>query len=191
MPRPDRIVLCGKNGAGKTSIATEWARLTGGAPLSFADPIRIELARGLFAADLVPINTVDDYLSLMTDPETKDQFRGLLQEIGKYRTRQDPRYWVDRFDASYRALTYTNHPMSCGDCRLQNQHDLLRNWGFTFVLVDSTGNPYVRDQGDRADDETEQYWPTWEYDFVLDFQEGVEHQARRLIDEFGLGKTHK
>ena len=191
MPHKDRLVLCGPFGSGKTEIAKVWAALTGGRILSFADPIRAQVAELL-----VPKHTYSNYESWtsdidaiirkMEDPETKDEFRGLLQELGKYRTRQDSEYWVRRFADRYTSVTTSNRPASCGDCRLDNQMELLKSWGFTFVLLDPTGSPHVRDQGDRQNDETEQYWPHWEYDHVLDYQEGVMVQARRLIHEFGI-----
>lgn len=190
MARIDRVVLCGTNGAGKTDISRAWAHLLNGVPLSFADPIRSEAAYGLainefHATDVFEIkNRIEDLVYKMQDPETKDEYRGLLQEIGKLRTRQDPEYWLKRFKNRFEPLRLTNTPLSCGDCRLDNQMELLKEWGFTFVRLED--GPYVRDQGDRQNDETEHYWPNWEYDFVLDFQEGIEHQARRLVEEFGL-----
>ncbi len=191
MARIDRVVLCGPNGAGKTDISRAWADLVNGIPLSFADPIRTETARAIAINEFsVPEQAfgiqdkINDLVYKMQDPKTKDEYRGLLQEIGKYRTKQDETYWLKRFITRYEPLRLTNTPLSCGDCRLDNQMELLKEWRFTFVRLEP--GPYVRDQGDRQNDETERYWPNWEYDFVLDFQDGVDHQARRLVEEFGL-----
>lgn len=193
MPRRDRIVLCGSFGAGKTSIAQAWAEKiwSGGFQgqyVSFADPIRQEAALGIAVSDTSLLTHVGEitryYTNAMEDPGSKDQYRGLLQELGKFRTNQHPNYWLEKFDRRYSSFVEAEVPMACGDCRLDNQMELLRRWDFTFILLEP--GPYVREQGDRQNDLTEQYWPHWNYDYVLDFQEGVERQALRLIEEFGL-----
>jgi len=197
-PLTDCIVLCGPHGSGKTEIAKAWANRVDGQAVSFADPIRAEVARAIAINDrsvweagginIERFNAL--YMKIifaMNDPFIKDHYRVPLQDWGDWRTQNDLNYWLRPFDNMYALVRKAGIPLACGDVRLNNQRDLLKSWGFIFILLEP--GPYVRDQGERVNHETEKYWPTWNYDYTLSFEEGIDHQVDRLM-KLGLTGRH-
>jgi hypothetical protein len=189
-----RVILAGNPGSGKSSIGDALIDLTGGRRLSFAAGVKEEVARVLLATDadakvfdragqrVIDERHVQRLVARMNDPETKDQYRSMLQNWGTdVRRAQDPQYWIKQWAETFNGIReYTN--IVVDDARFPNEEAALRSNGFYFVrLLDG---PTTRPMDpDAAVHESESYWPTWEYDLTLSYEPGPELQARRILAE--------
>lgn len=77
-----RIALIGGFGSGKTTIANAWCDIVNGTKLSFADPLRWEVARALSLGDYNSMQVKERYYAEMVDKVTKDKYRTILQWWG-------------------------------------------------------------------------------------------------------------
>jgi hypothetical protein len=174
-----KIALIGPPGSGKSSIADAFVRLYGGRRLSFAAGVKQEVAYALSYVDHDNNLHAPDYVALMNDPRTKDQYRRLLQVWGtEFRREQDPDYWVKRLIQTMRESA--GHVL-IDDCRFPNEYDALKPKGFIFVKLE-TGET-VREQGaEAAAHESELHWPLFIVDKTLSYQPGPAAQAERLYN---------
>lgn len=180
------IALLGQPGSGKSSVGKAISELTGWIVLSFADPLKEDLSN--FLSDTNDWITQAEYLSMMYDPSTKDQYRPMLQAYGAFRRAEDPYYWVGRMrnvldrDAS---LTFSPSRFVVDDCRYANEAQMLREHDFAFVhlLPGPTTRPL---EGVLALHESEKEWQTLPFGLELPFKEGVDKQAKTILGFFGV-----
>lgn len=177
------IALLGAPGSGKSSIADAL-----GVRMSFADGVRREVAYQLAAIDLRHDWNMevafDRLMEEMTNPETKDRFRGLLQVWGTdFRRAQESGYWVDRLeDRIIRSQAEDNsRVLVVDDARFPNEFDMLKDYGTIFVRLES-GESTRPLTGAQLAHESERHWPTYPVDLVLDYQAGPGVQAERIQD---------
>lgn len=172
------IALCGAPGSGKTSIANELAELLGWERLSFADPLKDDVADALTEA--LGASPGVERLRMQT-VGTKDEYRPLLQAWGSFFRRRDPKYWVD----AVREQIHPGGHYVIDDCRYRNEYEMLRERGFVFVLLQSgpTTRPLPPDQFDH---ESERDWPDFQYDVILDYEPGPRLQAVRICQKLVL-----
>lgn len=179
------IALIGSPGSGKSSIAQalvdlhvdgrKWERR------SFASTLKDELACLLCGTDWLNSNA-RKLRGYMDDVRHKDSFRGLLQALGMFRRNTaHPDYWVKKTIVQM----FPDRCYVVDDCRMPNEYEALRNLGFKFVRL--ADGPHVREMpADQAGPESEQHWPTWDVDLELPYSEGVDSQAQRIVEAFGL-----
>jgi hypothetical protein len=116
----------------------------------------------------------------MKDPDTKDNYRRLLQLWGtEYRREQNPNYWVEQFGKKFNGIReHTN--IVVDDCRFPNEEGALKSNGFYFIrLLD--GETTREMEPEAAVHESESYWPDFEVDLELSYELGPEIQARRIL----------
>ena len=171
------IALIGPPRSGKSSIGDAWLEISGGGErLSFASALKDEVAAVLNKARPEVSHRV-----LLDDLEAKREYRGLLQWWGVWRRETAGNdYWGSKLRAQIH-MVGAHQPwrnIVIDDCRFPNEYDMLKEAGFTFVLLEPGETD--RDLGALAEHESEQHWPTFEVDHVLDFELGPEQQARRL-----------
>lgn len=189
MPKFKGIALLGEPGSGKTSIAQAIADLTGWQRATFAMALKKEAAAGLvagaFAMNMDSTPTAEDFsrewrnsslfvLQQMLNPETKDQYRPLLQAWGVLRREQAGEdYWVRQIDLDPEGTVVD-------DCRFWNEYHYLRQHGFAFVRLASgaTTRPLTGEQAEHA---SEKDWPNFPTEFTLSYQPGPETQAFRIM----------
>ena len=194
-----RIALLGNPGSGKSSIGEALIDLAGGERLSFASGVKEEAAKVLLATDpnLAPFDRdgertieprhVEAVVDRMNDPETKDEYRRLLQVWGTdYRRAENPQYWIERWAARFNEIREDSN-IIVDDCRFPNEEDALRSNGFTFVMLEDGPTTRVQDP-EAAVHESESYWPLFDLDLQLSYVEGPEEQARRILGAL-LGKV--
>jgi len=187
-----RIILAGNPGSGKSSIGDALIDLTGGRRLSFAAGVKEEVARVILATSddvrmtdrsgqrLIEYKHVEALVARMNDPETKDQYRAMLQNWGTdVRRAQDPQYWIKQWAKTFnRIREHTN--IVVDDARFPNEEEALRSNGFYFVRL--ADGPTTRPMDPAAAvHESESYWPTWDYDLELSYEAGPDFQARRIL----------
>lgn len=179
------FALIGAPGSGKSSIADAL-----GVRMSFADGVRREVADYLLPIICMvtdgAISDEYDVLTYMTDPGTKDAFRPLLQTWGtEFRRTQDPDYWCRALEQRIvRSMSEDqSRTLVVDDCRFPNEYEMLRRKGFKFIRLES--GAYTRPlTGEQLLHASEQHWPQFPVDLVLDFQPGADTQAQRILDAF-------
>lgn len=186
----ENIALIGAPGSGKSSIAKEYALLVGGAKMSFADGLREEVAYALAAADALQNISRDafaarqlvrHYMALMTNVDTKDTYRSLLQFWGtEFRRGVDDDYWVKRFT---RRAERRGTAIAVDDCRFPNEYAALKKLGFKFVLLEP-GDTTRELTAVQAKHESEKYWPKFKVDMKLPYKKGPRAQAMAIVKEF-------
>lgn len=175
-----RIALLGNPGSGKTSIGDALIELAGGERLSFSHQVKREAVRAMLGVNrraITPENE-DALLERMQNPETKDEYRALLQMWGTdFRRAQNPNYWVTKV-AQLIVADAGNQVID--DCRFVNEFELLDGRGFYFVRLEDgpTTRPMTPEQ---AAHESEQYWRDFPVDLTLSYVGGPEGQARRIL----------
>lgn len=173
------IVFVGEPGSGKTSISEELMKMLGWDRLSFAAPLKAEVAVGLDRGD--GSGTWLDHLGAMADPKRKDAYRPLLQAWGSFRRNQDENYWVNKLHAD---MIEGEHYV-IDDCRYWNEYHFLRARGFRFVyLISGKTTRYLT--GEQAEHESERDWPGFPIDMSLSYEAGPRNQAERVAERFGL-----
>ena len=189
-----KLALCGSPGSGKTTISKALIAGRNGRRLSFADGLRVEVAKGInFANEVRYMGGLFEfgaYLSIIEEmqaPETKEQYRSLLQAWGEFRRDQNPQYWINDFAQRLRSIETLVVPqiICVDDCRYSNEYEFLKERGFTFVLLED--GAYTKELSPaQAAHSSEQAYRGFDYDVVLTFQEGPESQAYRLLEELGV-----
>lgn len=194
-----QYALMGEPGSGKSSIGAE---LAGEAEvMSFANGVKMEVARALAANLQTPKDWVDskfwtDSFALfhqMRDPETKDNYRRILQLWGtEFRRQQDENYWVgvlldtvtEAIEASWRDQNPLHvYRFVVDDCRFPNEYSALRDRGFKFVRL-AAGETTRPLDGAAAAHESERYWRDFEVDLELSYEPGPARQAERILEFF-------
>lgn len=177
------IALIGEPGSGKSSIAAELAGLLEWDQLSFAGPLKSDMAMMLARKETANQRCPVDYLTLwgayldnMNDPATKDKYRPLLQAYGAYCRAENKDYWLDR---TLNAMNADGHYV-IDDCRYMNEYDALRARNFQFVYL--RPGPTTRSLPiDQAAHESEQDWRSFGVIIDLTYEPGPKHQAERII----------
>lgn len=172
------IVLVGEPGSGKSTIGEALLTLARGFRVSFAGPLKDELAF-MLAPNLSGVRRT--LRRAMDDPATKDKYRPLLQALGSFRRAEDAEYWVRMVLARIRDDTF----YVIDDCRYANEADALMRLGFKFVRLESgeTTRPL---EGAQAEHESERDWPSFRVHLVLSYEKGPAHQAGRIARAFGM-----
>lgn len=191
-----RIALIGAPGSGKSTVAEKLCE-PGGVKIAFADALRREVAELLVPIATLyesagdygePASDVDFILDDMANPKRKDAFRAILQQWGMMRRAADANHWVTR-------VTDVIDPILAGDsgvtvvvddCRMPNEYDVLKARDFRFVRLEA--GPHLRLQApEQRQHESERYWPNFQVDLVLDYQD-AKIQAQRIRDAFERGR---
>ena len=175
----DLIALFGHPGSGKTTIGEELVKLKAGHRISFAGPLRVELAKAL--AGVEDFDSWAPIMAEMSDPETKDRYRPLQQAWGSFRRYDDANYWTRQVEKAIR-LTLHNDPeksIIIDDCRFPNEYKMLADQGFVFVLLEP-GETTRQLPADVAAHESERYWPEFHFDIKLPYVQGPYAQAMTL-----------
>lgn len=207
--RNDRIALMGPFGAGKTEISKAWANVTRGVQFEFSDHGKVEYARALAINEImndyengqqdVTVQTLfHNFLKRsvelnaeMNDREKKENHRiGMQQWMTDIRRDQDEDYWSSlgekRIQKMERELGIASTPPIAVVLRYPNEHSMLLRHGFTIIRLRS--KHAIDPNEKRNQHDSEKYWPTLPADIELSYIESSpEAQARRLIEEYGLG----
>lgn len=188
--------LVGAPGSGKSSIADAL-----GVRMSFADGVKREVANvlGPITQDQIgrtmgvppefwptAQKNADAIFEDMHNPAIKDVYRELLQLWGtELRRAQDVDYWVKTLIAQVDRSTAedASRVHVVDDCRFPNEYAALRQRGFKFVRLEAGANTRPL-TGTQAAHASEQYWPLFNVDLVLDYQQGAGVQAQRIIQHF-------
>ena len=173
------IALVGEPGSGKTSIANELTELLGCERLSFAGPLKNEVAYALAGSRLGSL--ADEYgwanqFDRMSDPATKDEYRPLLQAWGSFRRARDADYWADKLKANMEP----GNVYVIDDCRYHNEYDMLRERGFKFVYL-APGETTRPLSPEEAAHESERDWHDFACDITLTYMPGPRAQAERIL----------
>jgi len=122
---PSRIALSGPIGAGKTELRKYLVDTHGYTPLSFAYPLRLDIA-DYFG---IPIEW------LLESPK-KEEFRWLLVLWGTDMARRfDQNWWVKRFREVYAQSLGSGEKLVLDDLRFKNEYDALQDLGFDIVRL--------------------------------------------------------
>ncbi len=189
-----RIALVGAPGSGKSSIGDALINLAGGQRLSFAAGVKEEAARVLLASDTELVTPNRDgtrmlkqeheerIVERMNHPDTKDEYRRLLQVWGTdYRRADNPNYWVEKWAVTFNAIR-ENENIVVDDCRFPNEYEALTSNGFYVVRLASGSTTRPQDPL-AAVHESESYWPEFDVHLELSYKAGPEWQARRILRE--------
>lgn len=190
------IVLIGEPGSGKSTIANALSEKLGWHRLSFAAPLKNEVASLLTMdryrnkLDAMLDETARAYylqiIEEMNDPNTKDLYRGILQWWGtQWRRLERDDYWIKQLEYSWNKLIVNQFELPprivVDDCRFDNEWEMLHDRGCVLVSLESgeTTRPVQAH-------ESEIDWHRWTADLILSYERGPEHQADRIIEHFGL-----
>ncbi len=176
------IILTGNPGSGKSSVGQAIADKLGWQRLSFAKPLKDEVAYALAITQrgLPSTKMYEKIRAEMDDPEVKDRYRNILQWWGtEWRRTDDPDYWMRVVQNTLHSNPDTQYTID--DCRFNNERDMLVSEGFVLVrLSDGPTTRIINKHSSEID------WNTWEPDFTFEYEEGVKYQAQRIIDELRL-----
>lgn len=175
-----RVALLGNPGSGKTSIGDALIELAGGERLSFSHQVKREAVRAMLGVErrLITPESEEELLERMQNPETKDEYRALLQMWGtNFRRVQDPNYWVTKVS---QLIVADAGNQVIDDCRFENEYELLNGRGFFFVRLEDgpTTRPMTPEQ---AAHESESFWRDFPVDLTLSYVTGPERQALRIL----------
>jgi len=174
-----RVALFGPAGAGKTTLARNLADFKGGVTLSFADALRAEYSK----AKRVPMQ------ELTTIPN-KYTHRSGLQRLGDQRRAIDPYYWINKLEKEIeRQVSFGRRVFFVDDVRYRNEYDMLKDLGFTMVLVEGNPNKTVLTP-EQAAHSSEQNWQQFEADIVVPWNHNllrsVESQKKAVYERLAL-----
>lgn len=132
MPSKAGIAFVGPIGSGKTTTAAWYIKYFHAVRLSFADPLKIEIADAL--ADTP--EQAWQYLLEMKDPVMKAQWRTIMQWWGTEfrRNRFGENYWVDKAMEQVKN-DVTGQFWVSDDCRFMNEYEVLKKEGFKFARL--------------------------------------------------------
>jgi hypothetical protein len=184
--------LLGNPGSGKSSIGDALIDLAGGERLSFAAGVKEEAARVILATDpdMLPFDRdgnrviepkhIAHLVARMNDPDTKDEYRRLLQVWGTdFRRGGNPQYWVEQWANRFNEIREEQN-IVVDDCRFPNEESALRSNGFYFVRLEDGNTTRDMEEG-TALHESESYWPEFVTDLDLSYVRGPVAQARRIL----------
>lgn len=127
------IAIVGEAGSGKTTLAREIAKLTGGDVKSFADPLR-----GI-VAHIDPLVEHEmswiDVIEKLGYVEAKKQYplvRQYLQRTGDAIRGAQPNFFVELMSD---AICSTDEHIIVDDVRFENEYERLRHHGFLVVKI--------------------------------------------------------
>lgn len=159
------IILCGEQGAGKSTVANLLVARNHAKRISFADPLREE------AADIVldvigwPKTSLNHQIIIkqMVDPVTKHHYRDLLRWLGPYRRSLDPNTWTLEWYYEVSQTTYSDARMIVtDDARYNNERNEATQLGFKVLLVRRAGLDRTQDTHESETD-----WRQWDYDATI------------------------
>lgn len=158
------ISVSGWMRSGKDTIANYLIERYGYKRLSFAGPLKREVARGIGCAP-------ED----LDEEPLRSQVRRVLQVWGtEFRRGQDDLYWVRQTEKD---IDSQAGPFTIADARFINELAMLRRRGFLLVKVDMPVEQvieYLHEQGwqehdihERLNHPSEQQWQTVDFDIVI------------------------
>ena len=147
------FAFSGKRGSGKTTICNHLRDCHGARDLSFAAPLRQELAAIGYP----------EYI--LNEKPTPDEIRALLIAHGQARRFIDPEYWIKKLFASIDMLPCLGRdPVVIDDLRFWNEAEKLKNHKATLVRLERYGLQNATPGVDDDDSETElDDWHEWDY----------------------------
>ena len=127
------IAIVGEAGSGKTTLAREIAKLTGGDVRSFADPLRDIVAHldPLVGGEV----SWNDAIEGLGYTEAKKQYplvRQYLQRTGDAIRRVRPDFFVGVMND---VICSTNEHIIVDDVRFENEYELLHCYGFLIIKI--------------------------------------------------------
>jgi len=161
-----KLAFAGKKGSGKTLLADYCADVHLLEPLSFADPLKM---------DLVELGISPDRLFTTRDHNS----RALMQAYGEAMRDQDKDYWLNRLlDVMHDYEDIAIDGVTIDDMRYPNEADALRAKGFTLIKIIRDGFNHEQD-----DHPSENSLTDYEFDHVLVAKNGDKEALYRMIDE--------
>ena len=131
------IAIVGEAGSGKTTLAREIAKLTGGDVRSFAGPLRdIVACIDPLVGDEVSWNDAIESLGYTEAKKQHPLVRQYLQRTGDAIRRVQPDFFVEAMDD---VLCDTDEHIIVDDVRFENEYGLLRNYGFLIIKIVRSG----------------------------------------------------
>ena len=172
--------------SGKDTLATYLIANYGYRKMSFAGPLKIEVARAIGV-----------HPGALDNEPLRSQIRQVLQVYGtQFRRAQDPDYWVKqaRSEVSAKQSLHPERPIVFTDARFPNELDMLKGEGFKLVLVDmseSNVRAYLlrgftsKEIDLMLSHSSETAWQEAEFDFTIDSQprefKPLYRQVRKVI----------
>ena len=182
------LSLSGRMRSGKDTLAAYLIANYGYRKMSFAGPLKIEVAKA-----------VGVHPGALDNEPLRSQIRQVLQVYGtQFRRAQDPDYWVKqaRSEVSAKQFLHPERPIVFTDARFPNELDMLKGEGFKLILIDmseSNVRDYLRKRQNNSPEEinrmlshaSETAWQAAEFDFTIDSRpamfESLYRQMRRVI----------
>lgn len=186
----NRVAFIGPIGSGKTSMSEALSALDGGVVLSFAGPLKEEVAKALcdpewaksqgapqvffdmvaeaegafLAAEGWYPTTEEDFMKCFKDQFLKKHFRSILQWWGtEFRRAQDDEYWVKQTVENIRVHQFSS--IYVDDCRFTNEYLALAKVGFRFIGLET--NPDFPTEEKRDQHASEVEWKSFPLNGVL------------------------
>lgn len=161
-----KLAFAGKKGSGKTLLADYCADVHMLEPLSFADPLKM---------DLVELGINPDRLFTTRDHNS----RALMQAYGEAMRDQDKDYWLNRLlDVMHDYETVDADGVTIDDLRYPNEATALKAKGFKLIQIIRDGYEYEPD-----DHPSENSLNDYTFDYVLVAKNGDKEALYRMIDE--------
>jgi len=138
------IALLGKAGAGKDTVAARLVQRYAYTRIAFADPVK-EMSLELDPYVPTSCGVTVRLSALIADvgwdyaKTAYPEVRRILQRVGQSVRQQDPNFWADIAYDKIRAAHCWHLPVVVTDVRYENEAEMLRDCGFTFVRVTRPG----------------------------------------------------
>ena len=137
---PTLLGLSGKKQSGKSTIAKYLVADKGFTEVSWAEPLKTHIGKGLFGFTEAQVNGTDQDKEAL-DPRWGYSPRYVLQVVGTelFRKNLDQDFWVKVGAVRIKDLLSQGHNVVVTDCRFPNEMDMIRKLGGVTVRVSRIG----------------------------------------------------